>query len=326
MAIYTNQQISDELEFVNRNMTLRYPLASSATMVDETGTQIPDSFLADLKVNIGVQDRPGEASYKNKLYVSCIRVYPDYAYIDISDDYDNKIVGTSEPIDMTCDVGSSVEERTFGILPVAGDIPLIGSVVVGTCSDISTLQGVHNLDFEAGRLFPSNVFPVSSVLNGFIVNGEYITGDVTLEAGEGVNISYDDTSNTIKIEVDTTSSEAPITTNDDLMDKIISIYGVPITSVNGKQVVGSNLIIRGGDCISVDSSGVNTVVISNPCGTPCATDEAFSDIYNRISELNQNFITINSMYQSVSDALTQMSSRVASSFSSQNNKKIFDLS
>lgn len=326
MAIYTNQQISDELEFVNRNLTLRYPLASSASLIDENSVQLPDSFLADIKINIGIQDRPGSISYKNTLYISCIKVYPDYSYVEISDDYDKVLVGKSEAIDMSCNMSSTIEERTFNILPTSQEVPVVGSIVVGTCEDIAKMQGTHNLLFSGGKLFPSNVFPVSSVLTGFIIDGEYVTGDVTLEPGDGVNFSYDESTNTIKIEVDRTTTEVPITTNQELIDRIDSVYGGPITHVNGIKIENNDLRITGGDCITVTGSGGNALIISNPCGSPCSTDEAFSDIYNRIAELNQNFITINSMYQSVSDAITQMSSRVATAFSSANNKKIFTLS
>lgn len=307
-------------EFTDRNMTMRYPLIDTATAVSDEGVALPDSFLADLRLSLGAMDRAGDASYRFSLFISSVSVYADYAYVVISDTVTGETIAKSDPISLLLNTGDSIASRTVYIRP-SGDVPVNGTIIIGTCEDIKNLQGVHEFGFSAGQLFPSNILPAESVLSGFYIGGTYVTGDVTIQEGDGVTLSYNAGTNTITINAATTEESSPITSNSGLLDAVTERFGEPVTSINGVTPDNTgNVEIAAVDCLEVttDMAG-HSVTFSNPCGSACASDEFLAETYRRIAEINKNYATLVNLYQSVSGALSQMSSRVAAVFQTETN-------
>lgn len=300
-------------EFVDSNMDKRYPLIDTPTDAINPGDfHIPESFIADMKVCVGCQDNPGDASNRimNNTYISNIRVYPDYIYVYISStigDYSG-IIAESDPIPVTLNTGDSITDRTIHIRPTS-DIPVNGTLVIGTCADISKYPGSWDISKGNGLIFPANIIIMPDTLNYIKVGDDIVSGDITLEAGDNVDIEYIKDTNTIRISV--LSPDTAIAALEDLVAAVTDKYGAPICAINDVRPIDGNIVIAPSDCLTVETLG-NTITFYNPCGNTCSSEEFMRDTYTRISDLNKNMSVLTSFYASVSNTLAQMGVRVAS--------------
>lgn len=293
------------LEYVDSNMDKRYPLLDQYS---SGGFNIPDSFLADIDIMIGERDNPGDDSYRYHTYISSIRVYPDYVYIEIAVAGKGS-VAKSDPIPTTLRAGDTIQDRTIHIRPTA-DTPINGTAVIGTCEDIIKTPGVWEFNEDASAIFPANVHIMPTVINSIQVNGKHVTGDIILDSDDDINIKYDESSNTIKISLNRLANDS--ITDSEFLDMVISEFGRPITTINGVPPSATgNIQINPTDCLMV-TTGTNSISFYNPCGTTCASEDFMSDTYTRIADLNRSLSVLTSFYSSVSNTLAQMGVRVSS--------------
>lgn len=304
-------------EYIEDNLYKRYPLTDYA----DDGGSIPDSFMADIKICIGIMDRPGDDSYRYSLYISKVTVYPDYAYVEFSDSKENVTIAKTNPIPMNLSMADSVEARTIRIVPTT-EIPINGTLIIGTCSDIKNRKGVHTLSPEEGRLFPSNIIiDMGGGVDSIRVNDVYFTGEITLEAGKYINIEPDQDTNTIRISVDTSKAPGLHMSSDELMDALASRYGTPIVSVNGVSPDSSgNINILPTDCFMVTKDDNNhSISFYNPCAPTCSSYDFVNESLRRIKELNDAIDLLRSYYESTANTLAQMGVRVSAVIESRKN-------
>lgn len=294
-------------EFISDNMDKRYPLSDEG--IGSGSFQIPDSFMVDLKISIGKMDYPSENSYRYTTFVSQLRVYSDYIYVQVSTVSDG-IVAVSDPIPTKLTEADTLEDRTLTINPTTS-LPINGTLVVGTCLDIAKHVGIWDINEDHGMIFPANIIVVPTSLTGLNVGGRLVTGDINLESGDGISIEYEEATNTIKFSID--PPEDAVITDDDLINIITKTYGKPVVSINGVPPDSfGNIQIDPTDCLMVDINPANsTISFYNPCGPTCASEDFMSDTYNRIVDLNKNVVTLTSFYNSVSNTLAQMGARVS---------------
>lgn len=286
-------------EFVDSNLDKRYPLCDSATTV------IPDSFLGDLKICIGAMDFEGTSSYRYNTRISQVRVYPDYIYVDIA--HQDNTIGRSDPIPTSLRLSDSIASRSFVIHPT-GALPVNGTIVVGSCEDISKMVGVIDVPQGTGDIFPSNVIIMPDSVTSIVVDGHHVTGDIVLEAGEGIDIQYEESSNTITISSVTAGGEL---TDEQFKQLIIDYFGRPVKTISGvRPDINGNIGLTPTDCLMVEYNGENHAIsFYNPCGEVCASETFMEDTYDRIEDLNRSVSTLQSMYSSVANTLAQMGIR-----------------
>ena len=306
--------IDTYVEFVDSNMDKRYPLCDDGS----GSTPIPDSFIADLKLTIGITDRVGNSSFRFNTYISSIRVYPDYIYVEISTT-DDGIIAISDPIPTWITVTDPLipEDSTTSVcktiqLRPTTSIPVNGVIVIGTCEDMAKLPGVINLDYDSGCIFPANITTVDGGISGIRIGDTVLTGDITFKASSDVNIMYNKQTNTITFGVKSgqqtgTSGSTNAVSDTDILNAIESKYGRPVTSVNGFT---GDIGFSGEDCCVVTKSD-NRISFFNPCGSVCASEEFMENTYERISDLNNNVRVLTEFYNSISGVLAQMGVRVS---------------
>lgn len=290
-------------EFIGDNMHKAYPLVDTVSQ-----SELPASFLADLKLCISDTDRPGSSSFRYSIYVSEVRVYSDYIYIVLSDTILGEIA-KSDPIPTNIDVGSSIGDKTIMIRPV-GDIPVNGSIIIGTCKDMRDAVGILSLTSDQGMIFPANVIIAPTCVSGIRVGDTVLTGEVEIVPGDD-RITIEAEGNKIKININYPDIQY---TKEDLVEKITEIYGTPVTNINGIPPAADGTIrIMPTDCLMVEIDEVSsTISFYNPCGSTCASEEFMSDTYNRIDDLNRSAALLSSFYSSASNTLAQMGARVSS--------------
>ena len=138
---------------------------------------------------------------------------------------------------------------------------------------------------------------------GFIVNGERITGDITLVAGDGVDIIVD--GNTLTFKASSDWDTDAILTKDELLEAIANKYGAPITTINDIPADASGNFI-----IAADDKGCSTITnlprgisIANPCATTCC-DKSYLDI------LKTNLDNVNTKAGRLTEYLTSVSTNL----------------
>lgn len=293
--------ISDNIytEFIEDNLYKRYPFT------DSYNGDIPDSFIGDLKIVFGLSPI---SKYRDTTYVSMVHVYPDYIYVYISTD-DDGVIAQSDPIPTSLTMSDSDESRTIPIRPTSS-IPVNGTLVVGTCSDMAKQQGVIE---TTGYIFPANISVIPEQVYGIKVGETVLTGDINIKSGDGVILSVDTSTNTITVNRDASNDKELADPAKALMDKFIEKYGQPIISVNGiKPNNTGNIELLPTDCLMIETDYEHsTVSLYNPCGTTCASEQFMEDTYTRIDDLNKNYKTLSDFYMSVSNTLAQMAARVS---------------
>ena len=298
-------------EFIEDNLYKRYPFMDSPNGDD--GFKLPDSFIADIKIAIHMMDRADKESFRYSIYVSKVTVYPDYVYVEFSDSYSKSPIAKTSPIPMSLSLADSVEDRTIMIYPTT-DIPLNGTLVVGTCADLHRMKGVHTMTSDDATVFPSNILiSANGGVDAIVVDNVRLTGDVVIEAGDYIDIEADEKTNTIKISVDTSNVPDINLSTDDIIQKLKDKYGTPVLSINGITPDGNGDIeISPTDCFMVTTDNINhNISFYNPCAPACASYEFVNESLRRIKELNDTMDLLRSYYESTANTLAQMGVRVS---------------
>lgn len=300
-------------EFIDNNMDKEYPFVDRC--LTSGGFSLPTSFIADLKLIIGLEDSAGALSYRYNTRISNVTVFSDYIYVTVSCLIDNimTVIAKSDPIPTDIGTSDTIERKTIQLNPT-GSIPVNGTVVIGSCQDINKFPGSWGINDEFGYVFPANVCVSSRSVTGVMVDGRILTGIVKLEAGDNITLDYNEASNTITISLNSAYYDDDVPFSDrDLLDIIIDQYGQPIVAING--VLPSehgNIDIKPTDCMMIETnSSAHSISLYNPCGSTCASEDFMQDTYDRISDLNKNYATLVSFYNSVSNVLAQMGVRVS---------------
>ena len=307
-------------EFIEDNLYKRYPFMENPKGTD--GFKLPDSFIADIKITISSMDRAGEESYRYSVYVSKVTVYPDYVYVEFSDSVTSKVIARTDPIRMSLSLADTTDERTIIIRPTS-NLPLNGTLVVGTCADLHTMKGVHIMDSDSATVFPSNVLPLMGNIGvlSLAVGDNVATGDVIIEAGKHIDLEYIEDTNTIKISVNPDKDSGINLTSEDIIAALKEKYGAPILSINGVTPDTEGKIdILPTDCfmVTTDNSN-NSISFYNPCAPACASYEFINESLRRIKELNDAIDLLRSYYESTANTLAQMGVRVSAVLESRKN-------
>lgn len=117
---------------------------------------------------------------------------------------------------------------------------IAGTLVVGDMSSVSTVAADTVIPLESGQVFPGCVraYPETT---GIAVNGTVYTGVITLEAGDGIELSYsrDEETGEQTITISSTNYVIPeqntyITSDSELVEEAVSIFGAPVRTINNQ--------------------------------------------------------------------------------------------
>lgn len=326
---YTNYntasaQSSTLLEWFNYNMHRNYPLADSATGADpNNGTQVPYSLLCDACIEMPPIYGSDEvvsvvAAQKAAIYLSSIsRTGEGYRLI-----FSYKCTDDSSFEFMYADIADATAV-TLGdelVLSVCGDIPeeysaleaSQGILRLGTTDDISGV-GIIKLSYTEGQL-DSNAVRIGApgiallrVITADEPDGVVLTGDVTLEGGENCSLSVSGKKITITADIDSVDVDDYVAT---LKSRVIkALGGTPIVKLN--DISGPSVDIVGGDCTSVTSAD-GRIVISNPCATPCCSEQSPADVAAALAALTAAKERLLSYFTSMSSTINALQARLSS--------------
>lgn len=340
-SVYTNTTTRrydppGALEWCDQNMHLNYPLDAAATGKSRSNVGLPQSFLVDLQLVLPyIETTPGTLPLEDRFFISSVIVNDDSIIVEIS-----VLVGsaTGTPADgqsfvcarsgaISKDIGSTdpLSTRRIPIGPVPISYPgyaelqgLTGDLVVGTCVDMSNL-GTLTFAYGASHITAMRVFMSSRTMDGitFIAADEQshlVTSDFVLQAGDGIDFRYEQSTNTVYVERVPTAAElsATLTTVDEVLRAIRQALGSPIYTINGLPPGATgNFVINGGDCTNISSSD-SGLVISNTCSQPCCVGSEGSDTTAALATLESAEARLLSYYQDISTKINTLQARLSS--------------
>lgn len=313
-----------EEDWLSSNMSRNYPLSDDANPTIGGGYGLPDSFLAD----IGIYALPGtDTNVPTKFYVDSVyRTEDSTLAIDFgynTGEEQGLVFARATGIPATLVSGDSVESRTFSIVPDISNIPdeyealrfAAGTVVIGTCKDI--VNPLYALGPDRGKILPTCVITTTSGITGILVGTSLLTGTVSLQAGDGIELSTDADNNIyinrVKTEEERLSRFQSV---DDVIEAVEEKFGNAIKTING---IGpdseGNFQLVGDDCTRIEASE-NGVSISNPCAKPCCPDAESPDVSEALSSLEEAKNRLEGYYSELSGRIGEMQARLASLISS----------
>lgn len=225
----------ESLEWCDYNMSRAYPLDDSTG--GSAGT-IPCDALIDCRLlTSGLSEAP--------LYISVIKNSGTQITLSIAVDGESTVFTDCVAIGFDCVKGASIDFETYA----DGDYSkfLRGRLIVGNIQSMGSHPTYVEYAPEQTKLFYGIVTPIDGLfITGIRVGDTVLTGDIVLEAGDGINLDVDPITDTIKITADRYMPPPDnfiITDDNTLKDNIVDTVGTPVTSINGCTPVDGNISI-----------------------------------------------------------------------------------
>lgn len=302
-----------DLDWISFRAAQSYPLADQATGVSLTGNALPQSFLLD--VQLLLPSKYNE-DISGSFYISAIQdlgntfnIVFAYAGIDCA-----ICTGISKVLTTT----TSISARTYIISSTVSDTntlqtyPWMNNITGNLCAGITKDYSGGSLSFNIQGARLSNMcihFLSGQHVEAIQVSGRYLTGVVTMQAGQGINIEVQD-GNTIKISVDRNYLQSLWQNN--IAEYQTSLPGTPVLSINGiTPDAFGNITIAGADCVQVNQI-TNGLVISNPCAKPCCqTDSVAESLNTSINILQEEHKTFRDYWINMANVVNYMQANLS---------------
>ena len=313
-------------EWYTENASRRFPLATLVpegsivpTGLDDAGQGFPDSLLIGMQMIVPrsmLAARPAGSTYPYDSLADEYRIYL------------SSVVITLEKVEMTFstksgkDVAKAVWSPSLELqgLPVHGVqiVPLPvpedanigtnkinGFVFLGPDGMWKNSAGVYR--YSGDNIYNSMVSEsciaadADDRVTGIVVNGERLTGDVTIEAGENVHLDVNTTTNTLTVSLAVDQVEG-IQNKSELIASMSDIYGRPIVSINNiKPDLNGNFTVDSPDG-SIAVSGLDYgIALQSNVGEECCGKEELSGLLENVQTLNEKFGREDAFLQAVEE-------------------------
>lgn len=293
------------LNFLNHNSQRSYPLSTTATKVDTTGTiRLPDSFIVAMRLPI----HAGLSIEADKFYLCSLTISPVGFNIGIG--YDDGTL--SPPVVATTNIGRAthVEYDSYAVVGRNDFDDIVGQIAIGSLTEIDQLPpGDYSFTPAGGQLELDAVIPslrgISSIT---VVNGgdrsDRIYGDVVLQAGTNMRIIAT-TGDTPVITFSAISGEG---LNQDCECNelqqapcIRTINGIPPDTDGDFRFAGKN-------CLDiVPHAGEHLLEFLNTCAEPCCGCDQLDALRTQVKGFGDAKLTLEGVVNRLSAEVTQMS-------------------
>ena len=299
-------------EFLNDNAHRAYPFDKS---VNDNG--VPPALILDLGI-IATESLPDNSDINdnnNVIYISKIVTDGEHIRFYMS----AKIGGTT--VDFGCVATADITTPAYSridLAPVinnAYNIVFEGFIVLGDLSLLSKLPPVTTLTAAKGRIYTGCIQHMTQWVAGINIDGQILSGIVTLQPGPGVTFDVDEVTNTIKIGCAGAipPSNAIIVTDADILAELTRLYGTPISKINTVAVTNGDWTIStvDGDGLSVSvNNDANSITINNDFAKACCSKTDIEYIVNNISALNERIGVVQSFQSQLETNLNILSAQM----------------
>lgn len=280
------QSFDVKTEFYNANASKAYPLSQSTG--GEPGT-LPCGLLVDAYLLVDCVDNVDSGTF----YISKIEVTSTGFMLSISYEDENSNIVDFDRVGYCAFSNSTNCEISFS--GYAEDITIAGKFVVGDPLLVKNYPPVTEFTKTNGALSPLVVKSVNGLFITAIKIGDtLLTGDVTIEAGQG--IEFEITGNTVTVTNTKYSlSGGTIYSDAELVQAALSVYGLPIRSINGVCPDSNgniNIVVPTAEdssnyYVSVTSSDQQSgALVISIAKNPCIAEDTVATLMDNIEQLN----------------------------------------
>ena len=302
-----------DLDWISFRASQSYPLADQASGKSLSGNPLPQSFLLDIQLLL-----PSKYNYNlaGQFYISSIQDIGNTFNVVIS--YSNIECAICTGISKELTATSSLSDRTYIISSIVTDAnilqtyPWMNNITGNLCAGITVdySGGSMSFNLSGAQLNAACVhFLSGDHVEAIQVGSRYLTGIVTLQAGEGISIAVKN-NNVIKISVDQNLLNRLWQSN--IADYQASFPGTPVKSINGiLPDDNGNISISAADCVQINEIP-NGITISNPCAKPCCkTDTVTQDLNTSLKILQEEHKTFREYWINLSNVVNYMQSNLS---------------
>lgn len=297
------------LEWLDSNQHRAYPLDESTSGGNSV---IPFPLFVDALFTVSANvDRT--RLFINKLVVgdTSLRVYLSGYVNDVLIDF-----GSVADIPLSSTQGTEISVDVATV-----EYSVSGSLVIGNIESVQELQAVTSLAISSGLIFPGCVREESIGLTGIEVDGVIYSGVVTLSAGAGVSFSVTESGGSVTIAINAVNYTVPsvntqITSDEELLDEAISMFGYPVRSINNitTDETGNISIVEGGNSsgsedeggspayVTVTAAGQGALTISLTNDT--TVTQCNDDLTVTVDTLMSGVANLNDRIAEINDAIT----------------------
>lgn len=296
-------------EYYNENAHRYYPFVNANEV--PTGLILDMCLLATPNVPNNATNQDAKVTYISQLVSdgTSLRIYlastdQDFGCIAVSD--------VSQPL-----VVGGVIGRRSEICYAANGYVIQGYVITGDLEYLlPRMPPSITLTATTGRLYTNCIMYMTQWLTGFQVGDETLTGLVELVAGDGIALTINGNTVTISCIGAQLPPDNQIIVNDiTLLETVTSLYGYPITSINGVSITNGGAwtvaVNQDEGLVVVADNNTHTITINNPNAKACCTADDIATLAANIAALNDRVITIQSFQNQLETNVNVMSTQLA---------------
>lgn len=301
-----------DLDWISFRAAQSFPVADEAPKISNQGILLPNSLILDLHLTVPPE---AGADIVNKVYIK--QIIENNSTISVILGYQGMDIAGSYNIPKTINMTTAIKDRSFAITPInltENQLDwldkLFGSISIGTTEAYSL--GSMTFSLQQSKLNPiciSFLALQQNCVESLIVGETKLTGDITLQAGQGILLQASDSTVIFKVDPQYIQQKTKQRTIED----IIALYGQPIVSINGVLPDNNgNINFTGMDCVQINPLGqAGFISISNPCAKPCCSSTDTDKLSTDLQILQTEQIQLRNYFINMANTVNYMQSNLS---------------
>jgi hypothetical protein len=286
----------DSLDWLSLNALRRYPLREGVSALSNNNYfSIPDSLITDITIC-------ASSDVSKRFFISKIINKISSLVIEISD-FSNIVVGTLEII-----ASSHTEDKDYYF--TINEESYVGAnikITIGSLKDLNTQPaGIFDFAAIATEFEPRTVIPgIRGIDRMIFIDSEKkpygLSGDVTIITRDNLKFSEE-------------AADIYLDAADDLgLNKACALTNC-VKTINGVSPNSDGDIgLLGVNCIRISNPVDYTIELEDTCCTPCSGCDELETLTDRLTSLENNFLTLKDNYNLLDSQLTTYLATVNSS-------------
>ena len=323
-------------EWYTENASRRFPLATLVpegavipTGLDNAGQVLPNSLLIGIQMIVPrtmLAARPAGSTYpydsladNYRIYLSSVVITLDKVEIVFSTKSGKNVAKAvwSPSLELQ---GLPVHGVQIAPIPVTDDDnigtnKISGFVFLGPDSMWKASAGVYM--YSGDNIYNSMVsescigVDADDHVTGIIVDGERMTGDITIVAGDNVHLDVDTTNNILTVSFAADQIDG-IHNVSELIESVSEVYGEPIVSINNiKPDINGDFTIESPDGTVGITELDNGIALQSSTGEECCDKSALDPLLENVQALNEKFGREDTFLKSVEENVNALQNELS---------------
>lgn len=303
-------------EYYNENAHRYYPFVNA--------NQVPTGLILDFCL-LATTNLPNNATTADTSITYISQLTTDGTQLRV---YLSATTSTDGVIDFGCIatadvytplVVGGVPGRRSEIAYAANGYVFQGYIITGDLERLlPSMPASIPLDAVTGRLYTNCILHMTKWMTGIQVGDETLTGLVNLVAGDGIDLTVDQATNTVTVSCVGASvppENAVIVSDSKLLENITNTYGYPITRINGVPITSGGdwtIAVRPDEGLVVTADGLNhNISIINQLAQACCSSNDIQTMANNIAALNERVITVQNFLSQIETNVNILSTQLS---------------